>query len=522
MSNNNAIREPLRESVDVLIVFADPVLFPAAMPYGAMIVADALRKRGLRVELVLPFMEAEPVVALRRAYERFCPQIIGFSFRNLDTAGFHYGSDGEETFLPEFLDLVSVARENNAIIVLGGAGFSIAPKIILDLAGADIGFIGPCEVEFAEFCARVSYQKQTVAEAAATLKSALLPGNDAPQKPPPSVLLKYNNLDKKGVEYARMVGGAIPVRTKSGCSLRCSYCVVPRIEPLSLRPWEDIRDELLLIAEADLHERVFIADGEFNLPSEQRAIDLCKKIHTQFRDRIRWRCYLSEKNITARLLDAMRKAGCVGLSVSADSLTDAPRRGLMKGCGSKVARGAISMCIESGIETGINLLFGGPNETVESAVEGAYIAREFNRQGSIISVTVGLRYYPGTPLEKIATIKKYAHFAKPCRQVPWLGVFCSPVPSKDLAQHISRILKPSDSIKYTHSLGDDLQRFYKGVAQGTHMLTDGEFEKAGAFFADMCGKYSHRLEPKRGVLRAQEEMELIFSGKKIESTTDYC
>ena len=145
-----------------------------------------------------------------------------------------------------------------------------------------------------------------------------------------------------------------------------------------------------------------------------------------------------------------------------------------------------------------------------------------NRQGGIISVTVGLRYYPGTPLEKMATQKKYAHFAKPCRMVPWLGVFCSPVPPNDLAQHISRILKPSDSIKYTHSLGDDLQRFYKGVAQGTHMLTDGEFEKAGAFFADMCGKYSHRLEPKRGVLRAQEEMELIFSGKKIESTTDYC
>lgn len=522
MSNNNAIREPLRESVDVLIVFADPVLFPAAMPYGAMIVADALRKRGLRVELVLPFMEAEPASALRRACEHFCPQIIGFSFRNLDTAGFHYGSDGEETFLPELLDLVSVARGSNTIIALGGAGFSIAPKMILDLAGADIGFVGPCEVEFAEFCVRVSHQKQTVAEATAALKSALLPGNDAPQKPPPSVLLKYHNLDKKGIEYARMVGGAIPVRTKSGCSLCCSYCVVPWIEPLSLRPWEDIRDELLLIAEADLHERVFIADGEFNLPSEQRAIDLCKKIHTEFGDRIRWRCYLSEKNITARLLDAMRKAGCVGLSVSADSLTDAPRRGLMKGCGSKVAHGAISMCIKSGIETGINLLFGGPNETVESAVKGAYIAREFNRQGGIISVTVGLRYYPGTPLEKMATQKKYACFAKPCRKVPWLGVFCSPVPPDDLAQHISRILKPSDSIKYTHSLGDNLQKFYKEVAQGTHILTEGEFEKADNFFADMCGRYSHRLEPKRGVLRAQEEMELMLSIDKTKSTTDYC
>lgn len=497
------------QTIDVLIVFADPVLFPAAMPYGAMIVADTLRGLGLRVELIQPFMDKTPQVALREACAKYVPKIIGISFRNLDTAGFGYDEDGEQTFLPELLDLLVSIKDLECIVAIGGSGFSVAPTKILDISGADIGFAGPSEVEFAKFCWRVAREGETIQEATLGLSNVILPGNQHVTRPSVLPLMKIQHLDQQGIEYARMAGGAIPVRTKSGCSSRCSYCVVPRIEPLSIRPWEDIYSELRLILDADLQERVFIADGEFNLPSVQRAIELSERIRVEFGNQIRWRCYLSEKNITPTLLKTMKSAGCIGVSITVDSLTDGPRLGLLKGCPAATALKAVEMCLESGIETGINLIFGGPNETFASAEKGAYLAQDFNRQGGIITVTVGFRYYPATPLAKIASSPKFSIFAKPCKSFPWLGVFCSPVPPGELASHIIRILEPSDTVTYTHTTGDSEKTFYKELAYGTHLLAEGHLKTAKSIFQGISVRYPDRLEPKRGLLRVIEEIELL-------------
>ena len=56
-----AARVRSRGPTEVLLAFVDPVLQPWAQPYGAMIVREAVRARGIAAEVVLPFLRADPI-----------------------------------------------------------------------------------------------------------------------------------------------------------------------------------------------------------------------------------------------------------------------------------------------------------------------------------------------------------------------------------------------------------------------------------------------------------------------------
>ena len=147
------------------LAFAEPMLFPPVFPYGLEIVRESLRRRGLSANVVLPYLTREPRLALEQALAARTPRVVGLSFRNLDEAGFHFGSDGEATFIGELAALVRVAKEQGAIVCLGGSGYAIAPTELLRETSADVGFVGSSEHDFAEFCSRLIQGGQSLKEA---------------------------------------------------------------------------------------------------------------------------------------------------------------------------------------------------------------------------------------------------------------------------------------------------------------------------------------------------------------------
>ena len=302
-----------------------------------------------------------------------------------------------------------------------------------------------------------------------------------------------------------LTGGTIPLRTKTGCSMKCSYCVVPSIEKLILRPWDDVRRELEIILEAGLEDRVFMADGEFNLPSPSHAVELCHRISSEFGSSVKWTCYLEAGYVTSELLDAMSEAGCMCISLTVDSFSREARVGYIKGTKPEVAINSTRLCVQSGIHTNINLLFGGPNETLETATHTALVASEFNAQGVEASVTVGLRVYPNTPLSVMVTKNKYARYYKPCGRFNWLGLFCSPVPAKELALHILPTLPPSATVSYTNTkiAEDGARSFYQQIAVGANLLGRRRFEEAREHFTKIAVNAPTRLEPQLGLFKAK-------------------
>jgi hypothetical protein len=290
--------------------------------------------------------------------------------------------------------------------------------------------------------------------------------------------------------------------------MKCSYCVVPGIEKLIIRTWDDIRKELDLILKAGLNGRVFIADGEFNLPSPQYAIALCRRISAEFGTAIRWACYLEAGYVTSELLDAMREAGCMCISLTVDSFSRDTRVGYIKVTKPETAMIATQLCLDAGIHTNINLLFGGPNESLETATNTAQVAKEFNQKGVAASVTVGLRVYPRTPLSIMVTKDKYSRYYKPCSRFNWLGLFCSPVPAKELALHILPILPPSSTVFYTNTkiVEDGERSFYHQIAIGAKLLGERNPEDATKHFAKVAANAPTRLEPQLGLLKAEYDL----------------
>ena len=493
-------------SNSVLLALTDPIVYPPVMPYGVGVLLSALAQKNVNSSAIWPHLDGSAIRSLRDRLHIERPAIVGFSFRNLDMAGYHYSDTGDDHFLDELKSLVTEAKSTGAVAVIGGSGFSIAPREILEYVGGDVGFVGPSEIDFAEFCSRIIKNGSNPKAALSGLSSGIFSGETAPllQNLP---LLAPAGADCRTVEYAKLVGGMVPLRTKSGCPSKCAYCVVPNIEPLTLRPWQDIRDELRRYVDANLGDRIFIADGEFNLPSPKRAIELSQQIEREFSDRIKWRSYLDPASVTRELAEAMVSANCIGVSLSVDSFADEPRKGLGKTGSAERAIEAVNHCVDAGFKNIlVNLIFGGPGETIDTAERTALIANTFLKKGVGVNVTVGLRVYPGTPLAHTSKMAEFSMHHEACKSIDWLGKFCSPIPAPQLATYIEEILRPGEGAIYNHNQSSGDTSFYQEVAIGSGFLFRGEFKIAENHFEELIGRHGLRPELELGLLKAKTHM----------------
>lgn len=493
---------------DVLLVYADPVLSPYAQPYGLTILAGALEEVGLTAEVFQPFLGEDPACRLNYRLNQNVPRIVGISFRNLDWAGYGAEEGQPADFVQELVRVVEIVRSRGSLVVVGGSGFSIAPEQLLQTTRADLGFVGPCEAQFSEFCWRVLRSGLSIKAATVGLPSAILPGQ-RPPKPQPEALGAPARLDEEAVAFALLTGGTIPLRTKSGCSLGCTYCVVPRIEPLVLRPWEEIRDELVELVAAGLGRRLFIADGEFNLPSVERAIDLCRRMRAEFPGALEWDCYVEAGFVTRELVEAMREAGCIGISLTVDSASPGPRRLFAKGTPVAAVATGVELCLEADMPITVTMLFGGPGETLRTAEESANAARRWNERGARLSISVGLRIYPNTPLERLAARPEFAAFARSNSDLPWLGTFCSPIEAPELAQRVQDLLPPSPTTIYTATPPNATVAYYRALAEAQSLQRNGLTDQAVAAYARLKTQHPGRPELELGLALAHQSANLV-------------
>lgn len=490
------------KNTPVLLVYVNPLSFPYAPPYGLEIIKSVLANKNITSCIHQPYLFENPERYLSNALEKAKPKVVGISFRNYDSAGLHFFEENSIDFLKYLVNCIKIIKKFDCIVAIGGSGFSVSPQHLLGSANGDVGFIGPSEHDFSIFCSKIIFEQKSIENAIEGLCSAFLPG----QSPPNPTIVKLgvsDNLDSRSLTFSKIVGGRIPVRTKTGCSMNCSYCVVPRIEPLILRSWCDIRLELKNAIRSKGKSRVFIADGEFNLPTNERAIALCENIHNCFGSDIEWECYLDGGTVTKKLAASLKTAGCVGVSLTTDSLSKNPRRLMNKINGVDKAKISIENCLEEGLMTGVNLLFGGPGETQQSALESAEIALKYNKLGAFLMISVGLIVYPNTPLALLCKLNDQKQFFSIGFRPNQLGYFCSPEPRNILGSRISELLSPSSTINYTETSTIKIRNFYRQLAYASNILHDKCYLDAARQFQKLALQYPGKPQPELGYLKAQ-------------------
>jgi radical SAM superfamily enzyme YgiQ (UPF0313 family) len=375
---------------------------PPIAPIGLDYVAEALHAAGHTVALLDLCWEDNPKSAIKQFFKNTDYGLVGVTLRNTDDCTF----SSRQSFLPGFINMVKAVQENTgAPIVLGGAGFSVMPEFILDLANADFGIWGDGEFVLPEFASRLEKQQPCQ-----DLPNLIWRYDGKWRRNPPSwgFLAALPPMRRTWVDnrhYFRY-GGKTGFETKRGCSGRCIYCADPVAKGNSVRFREPaaVADELERLIEQGI-DASYACDAEFNIP-EKHALAVCREITRRgLGDKTHWDTYCVPAPFSQELAKAMRAAGCVGIIFGADNGNDGMLKRLGRDFNSIDISNAARWTKEEGISVTLDLLLGAPGETIESIEQTVELVRQIDPDR--VGVSLGVRVYPGTGLAAQVDLEEY-------------------------------------------------------------------------------------------------------------------
>lgn len=384
------------------------------LPLGLASVAAATQKAGHEVLLVNLMFQEDAASAIRESIESFRPGVIGVSVRNIDDQNM----DRPQFLLAPAREVVASCRRCcSAPIVLGGAGYSIFPESALRYLGGDIGIQGEGEAVFPALLERIER-----GEPVSDLPGVCLPDR-APQRRSFAGTLDDLPLPDPGLwipAAARQAQFWVPVQSRRGCPLDCSFCSTPIIEGTSIRRRSPQRvvSWLAELAQAGVQDFNF-ADNTFNLPPAY-AKELCRKIVQAGLDVNLW-CLVYPKWVDPELVELMCRAGTRQISFGFESGSDRMLQSLNKQFNTQEVRAVSKLFLEAGIERRGFLLLGGPGETRDSVEESLSFTDSLNLDQ--LKVTAGLRIYPQTPLARTAVAEGVI---KPGEDLLWPRFYVAP------------------------------------------------------------------------------------------------
>ena len=365
-------------------------MVPAIGPIGLEYVAEAAGRAGIDVRVLDLALCEEPDNAFREYFTGHSPTLIGLSFRNVDDCFW----PSAKWFVPELAELVRRIRGlSDAPVVIGGVGFSVFARRIVEYTDADFGIRGDGEK------ATVSLYRQLQGNRDFGKVEGLIWRSDgeirgnAPAWPAELSLPVRREMVDNRAYFAR--GGQCGFETKRGCNRQCLYCADPLSKGTvsrSRKPAE-VADEIesLLAQGIDV---LHTCDAEFNIPRSHAMVVCEELIRRRLGDRVRWYAYLAVTPFDAALAATMRKAGCVGINFTGDSASDVMLRTYRQPHRGKDLEKAVRLCRENGMKVMIDLLLGGPGETRETAAETIGFIKRIGPDCA--GASLGIRIYPGT------------------------------------------------------------------------------------------------------------------------------
>ena len=367
--------------------FPDPVY-----PLGLSLVASALERKGHGVEVL--DLRQEPSELLPRI-SRFRPEVVGLGLRNVDNLTWGRA----KSYVGAAEEAVSGVRQAfEGPLVLGGSGFSLFPRELLERLQVPWGIVGEGEDAFPSLLEALA--AGTDATALPGVASQRIPGRVKVTPPAPARAVP-RGAPPAGALLRRYVseGAAIGVQTKRGCPFRCTYCTYPQLEGRSVRLKDPatVADEVEEVAAQGVRE-IFFVDDAFNAPAAH-AEEICRRL-VERGVSVSWTAFAHPGNLSPSLARWMKRSGCAGLEFGTDSLADPVLDALGKGFTASGVAASVRAAWEAGIKTAHYLLLGSPGETPQT-VAATLAAFDALPPAAVIAM-IGVRIYPGTGLAERA------------------------------------------------------------------------------------------------------------------------
>ncbi len=376
------------------------------VPNGVACVAAALEAAEYDVAVLDLCFARHPLETARQTARELRPDVIGLSVRNIDNSDLvalrHY--------TPEAAGILEALRRGapRARVVAGGAAFGVAPASLFKELGVDYAVAGDGERATVAIMDSLAAGRTpgaipgVVRRAGGGISITPAGGDSAAagalDSLPPARMHRW--LDLRAYERR---GGTVPIQTKRGCVFKCVYCTYLNVEGWGyrLREPEAVVDEMAELVRAAGVRNFEFVDSTFNSPPRHAAA-VCEAIV-----RRGLRTKLDTTNFTPAsvppyLLEVMRRAGFRWLGITAESASDTVLDRLGKGFDAERVHRVADDVERAGMGVLWIFLVGGPGETRETLAETLRFAARRMSRGDAVYLTVGLRIYPGTRLQRAA------------------------------------------------------------------------------------------------------------------------
>jgi len=379
--------------MQILLISANRERMPYPVaPLGLAYIAGALTAGGHDVRAIdLCFSEAIEH-DLNQILADFPPDVIGISLRNLDNLTY----PSSLSYLPELEETITIVRRRTtAPIVIGGSGFSLAPRPLMQRVDVDFGVVGEGEASMAELVQRL---KQGIPPHG--IPGVLIKGNNDffPHRP----VERFGTPDRGILDTARYLkeGGMANIQTKRGCPFNCIYCTYPLLEGkrVRVRAVEEVVRELQALQTEHGVDYCYFVDDIFNYPPDYTEALLREMIAQGVR--MKWTAFVNPRFLTPEITALMAQAGCQGVELGIDSGSAKILRAYGKGFAVEDIARASAHCREAGLNFALYLLLGGPGED-ETTLQESFELMDRLAPTAVI-VMQGIRIYPHTPLQEIA------------------------------------------------------------------------------------------------------------------------
>lgn len=378
----------------VLLVVYDNDSYISWFPQGIAYLASALRQNGHDVVIYNQDIYHWPEPHLTSLLDNEYFDAVGVSV----IAGYY-----QYRKLLKISDAINASRKR-PFYMLGGHGPAPEPEYFLKKTGADLIAIGEGEITIVEIMEALEKKR-----AFSSIKGVAYLERDRVVKTEPRPLI--DNIDEidfpawdlfpmdhytllRSFPHIENRDRNLPVLSGRGCTFTCNFCyrMDKGFRPRSV---ESILEEIRILSKRYNVTSIEFSD-ELLMSSEQRTIEICEGI-LKSGLRFKWGCNGRLNYAKPKVLQLMKKSGCVFINYGIESLDQNALNAMKKALTVKMIHEGIQNTLDAGISPGYNIIFGNIGETQESLQKGVDFLMQYDDHSQLRTIRP-VTPYPGSPL----------------------------------------------------------------------------------------------------------------------------
>jgi radical SAM superfamily enzyme YgiQ (UPF0313 family) len=388
----------MNNSIDVLLTYPSDGLrlFQSMIPTGLISIGTVLRNAGYSVKII-DFNHYSN--DFRRDLRRLNPKVVGIGGTTPSRMGSFLTSRIVKNI---FLQVPVVYGGVHASFTATNTLQNIKTIDYIIKGEGEFSFLKLCDILTGKLNEPISSVSGLVWRQGTTIvekKTERI--NDLSLLPIPDRSLTGNDYALK-MEFTGKRGDFI--MTSRGCPAACNFCAASRMFPggVRTRPISSVMNEIESLMSTKHIEGLKIFDSTFTA-NREHVEQFCKSIK-EFN--IPWECEIRADTVDRELLTLMKSSGCYYINIGLETINEEHLKKIAKGISSEQVLGVLDICKRLDIRSKVFFTFGHLNQTLSECKQDIDFIKSHKQKIDFFGVTVGLRIYPGTRLEREYTKKE--------------------------------------------------------------------------------------------------------------------